>query len=114
MSNTPEKRIEEIESLVKGIQEMFHGWYKVHDVNEQQDLMIYNATITSPLTAMLKNLRTSHHQATLEGIREEEQLRGAGKMLNCLWYNSSNVRDMSERVEKELVYYFGKNWSKYC
>jgi hypothetical protein len=43
---------------------------------------------------------------------EEHELRGIAKILDCLWENSYNVRRMDKRIEKELVYFFGKNWVK--
>lgn len=43
---------------------------------------------------------------------EEFELRGIAKILDSLWDNSANERDMSVRIRTELVYFFGKNWTK--
>ena len=43
---------------------------------------------------------------------QKAELRGAGKILDILWGNSANERQMDKRIEKELIYYFGENWSK--
>lgn len=43
--------------------------------------------------------------------QEIEQLKGIAKILDCLWENSYNVRQMDERIRVELEYYFGKNWA---
>ncbi len=44
--------------------------------------------------------------------QEKHQLIGIAKILDCLWGNSANEKDMSKRIEKELIYFFGENWSK--
>ena len=45
---------------------------------------------------------------------QKSELRGAGKMLWILWDNSyySMGKKASERLEVEMIYYFGKNWAK--
>ena len=45
--------------------------------------------------------------------QELEQLRGIGKMLDNLWENSyySMGQLAVDRIEKEMIYFFGKNWS---
>lgn len=48
-------------------------------------------------------------------ITKKEQLielRGIAKILDCLWENSANERYMDKRIKRELVYFFGKNWTK--
>lgn len=42
------------------------------------------------------------------------ELRGVGKILNNLWNNSyfSMGKGASERIEEEMIYYFGKNWAE--
>ena len=46
--------------------------------------------------------------------REESELRGAGKILDILWDNSfySIGEKGSKRIEEEMIYYFGENWSR--
>jgi len=43
------------------------------------------------------------------------ELRGVGKILDILWTNSYNWgccgEHTSKRLEVELIYYFGKNWT---
>ena len=45
-------------------------------------------------------------------IKEKYELIGIAKILDSLWENSANERDMSKRIKKELVYFFGENWSE--
>ena len=41
------------------------------------------------------------------------ELRGIAKILDCLWENSyySMGKLASERIKKEMVYFFGENWT---
>ena len=41
---------------------------------------------------------------------EIAELRGIAKILDLLWENSANEKQMDRRIEKELIYFFGKNW----
>jgi sorbitol-specific phosphotransferase system component IIA len=45
---------------------------------------------------------------------EKYELRGAGKILDILWGGSyySMGKLATDRLEKEMVYYFGENWTK--
>lgn len=42
--------------------------------------------------------------------QEVEQLKGIAKILDCLWEGSYYEKNMDKRIEKELIYFFGKNW----
>ena len=46
-------------------------------------------------------------------MSRKDELKGVGKILDILWENSyySMGKQGVERIEKELIYYFGKNWS---
>ena len=46
--------------------------------------------------------------------KEKEQLRGVGKILDILWDGCfySMGENGAKRLEEELIYYFGKNWTK--
>ena len=41
------------------------------------------------------------------------ELRGVGKILNDLWIDSYYAmgEKASKRIEEEMIYYFGNNWS---
>jgi len=42
------------------------------------------------------------------------ELKGVGKILDILWNNSYNSmgKDAVKRLEVELIYYFGEDWSR--
>ena len=48
-------------------------------------------------------------------MKKEElaELKGVGKILDMLWTNSHYCmgEKAADRIEQEMVYYFGKNWS---
>jgi len=50
----------------------------------------------------------------IKAIVEESELRGVAKLLDSLWDNSRNTmgEQGSKIIEKEMIYYFGKKWSK--
>ena len=45
--------------------------------------------------------------------QELEQLKGIGKILDCLWENSHYAMGIHAiaRIKTELIYYFGENWT---
>ena len=49
-----------------------------------------------------------------KSYKELAELRGVGKILDILWEGSyySMGKEASKRIEKEMIYYFGKNWTK--
>ena len=51
-------------------------------------------------------------KAKRQSIIDKAELKGAGKILDMLWSNSANEKHMDKRIELELIYFFGKNWSK--
>jgi len=46
-------------------------------------------------------------------MNNKEQLKGVGKILDILWTDSrqSIGEKASNRIEKEIIYYFGENWT---
>ena len=46
-------------------------------------------------------------------MSKKDELKGAGKILDILWTGAIPLMGKlaAERIEKELIYYFGKNWS---
>ena len=44
---------------------------------------------------------------------EESELRGIGKILDCLWDNSMNLMGEkgADRIKDEMEYYFSENWA---
>lgn len=56
---------------------------------------------------------TKYINAECNRARGEGQLIGVAKILDNLWDNSyySMGKKASERIEKEMVYYFGENWT---
>ena len=45
---------------------------------------------------------------------EKAELKGVGKILDILWGGSyyEMGEKASKRIETEMIYYFGKNWSR--
>lgn len=63
--------------------------------------------------AQLKSLIKSTLLDALPKEKEINQLKGAGKILDKLWDDSifTMGKLASDRIQKEMVYYFGKNWT---
>ena len=61
--------------------------------------------------ALDQSIQRTYSLAYQAGVKEGE-LIGVGKILDGLWNNSLFLMGKlgSDRIKKEMVYYFGKNW----
>jgi ornithine carbamoyltransferase len=61
----------------------------------------------------LKQSLLQVQQEERKRCQNKYELRGAGKILDILWDSSyySMGKEASKRIEKEMIYYFGKNWA---